>query len=147
MSKLLRMKNKSYAKSDEIKFDTYGADNSLNEISSDSIIRPLSKRSFLSTAGMGVVVLGLRQIGCQGSRKKSANRWKNPFAAEIALSLTSEGGMSRMAVSWDTPGDSDEKGRIRGQKGSFYGKYEGLEKNLPGLVRPPLPPGVNPGGH
>lgn len=52
-----------------------------------------------------------------------------------------------MAVSWDTPGDSGEKGRIRGQKGSYYGKYEGLEKNLPNIVRPPLPPGVEPGGH
>ena len=38
-------------------------------------------------------------------------------------------------------------GRIRGQKGSYYGKYEGLEKNLPSIVRPPLPPGVEPGGH
>ena len=52
-----------------------------------------------------------------------------------------------MAVSWDTPGDAGEKGRIRGQKGSFYGKYEGLEKVLPDLVRPPLPPGVEAGGH
>ena len=52
-----------------------------------------------------------------------------------------------MAVSWDTPGDSGEKGRIRGEKGSFYGKYQGLEKNLPDLKRPPLPPGVETGGH
>ena len=33
------------------------------------------------------------------------------------------------------------------QKGSFYGKYEGLEKILPNLSRPPLPPGVHQGGH
>lgn len=25
--------------------------------------------------------------------------------------------------------------------------YQGLEKNLPDLARPPLPPGVQPGGH
>jgi len=60
---------------------------------------------------------------------------------------TSEGGMSRMAVSWDTPGSGGEVGRIRGQKGSFYGKYEGLEKSLPNLKRPALPPTVDPGGH
>ncbi len=39
------------------------------------------------------------------------------------------------------------QGRIRGQKGSFYGKYEGLEKELPSTKRPPLPPGVKAGGH
>ena len=38
-------------------------------------------------------------------------------------------------------------GRIRGQRGSFYGKYDGLEKNLPPIKRPPLPPTVDPGGH
>ena len=52
-----------------------------------------------------------------------------------------------MAVSWDTPGVGGEMGRIRGQKGSFYGKYEGLEKSLPDTKRPPLPPGVAGGGH
>jgi predicted dehydrogenase len=93
------------------------------------------------------------EVSCLGmpswmeSFRETANQYKNPFATEIALFRTGEGGMSRMAVSWDTPGDSGEKGRIRGQKGTFYGKYEGLEKNLPDLVRPPLPPGVEPGGH
>jgi hypothetical protein len=82
-----------------------------------------------------------------GTFKTKNNRYKNPFASEIALFRTSEGGMARMAVSWDTPGDSGEKGRIRGQKGTFYGEYEGLEKNLPDLERPPLPPGVKAGGH
>jgi predicted dehydrogenase len=75
------------------------------------------------------------------------NRYKNPFGTEIALFRTSEGGMARMGVSWDTPGDSGEKGRIRGQKGSFYGKYEGLGNKLPELKRPPLPPGLPLGGH
>ena len=55
--------------------------------------------------------------------------------------------MARMAVSWDTPGDSGEKGRIRGQRGSYYGEYQGLEKKLPSVTRPPLPPGVQAGGH
>lgn len=75
------------------------------------------------------------------------NRYKNPFGTEIALFRSGGGGSARMAVSWDTPGDSGEKGRIRGQRGSFYGKYEGLEKKLPFLKRPPLPPTVEPGGH
>ena len=77
----------------------------------------------------------------------SNNRYKNPFGTEIALFRTSEGGMARMAVSWDTPGDSGEKGRIRGQRGTFYGKYQGLERTLPPTKRPPLPPGVKAGGH
>jgi len=51
-----------------------------------------------------------------------------------------------MAVSWDTPGAGGEMGRIRGQRGSFYGKYEGLERKLP-TRRPPLPPGMAGGGH
>ena len=79
--------------------------------------------------------------------KPQNNRYKNPFGTEIATFRTSEGGMSRMAVSWDTPGDHGEKGRIRGQKGSFYGKYQGLVKQLPNTSRPPLPPGVKAGGH
>ena len=52
-----------------------------------------------------------------------------------------------MAVSWDTPGASGEMGRVRGQSGSFYGKYEGLNAKLPSTKRPPLPPGVAAGGH
>ena len=38
-------------------------------------------------------------------------------------------------------------GRVRGQKGTLYGKYEGLEKRLPSTKRPPLPPRVQAGGH
>jgi predicted dehydrogenase len=75
------------------------------------------------------------------------NRYKNPFGTEIALFRTSDGGTARMAVSWDTPGDGGERGRIRGQRGTFYGKYEGLEKKLPNTKRPPLPPNVEGGGH
>jgi len=75
------------------------------------------------------------------------NIYKNSFGTEIALFRTSEGGMARMGVSWDTPGDEGERGRTRGERGSFNMKYEGLEKNLPELKRPPLPPGVPTGGH
>lgn len=75
------------------------------------------------------------------------NRYRNPFGTEIALFRTSEGGSARMAVSWDTPGFGREVGRVRGQRGSFENQYQGLEKNLPPVERPPLPPKVSPGGH
>ncbi|MEI6808422.1 MAG: Gfo/Idh/MocA family oxidoreductase [bacterium] len=77
------------------------------------------------------------------------NRYKNPFGSEIALFRTSEGGMSRMAVSWDTPGESGECGRLRAQKGTFYARFHGDEgsRNYPLIKRPSLPPGVEAGGH
>ncbi len=102
---------------------------------------------------VGVTSGSFTEVSCMGipSAKKllqpENNRYKNPFGTEIALLRTSEGGMARMAVSWDTPGDHGEKGRVRGQKGSFYGKYQGREKKLPNTDRPPLPPGVQAGGH
>lgn len=80
--------------------------------------------------------------------KPENNPYRNPFGTEIALFKTSEGGSARMAVSWDTPGRGGEMGRIRGQRGTYYGQYEGLDKDkLPNTRRPPLPPGVSPGGH
>src|SRR2546423_5307760 len=75
------------------------------------------------------------------------NRYKNRFGTEIALFRTSEGGMSRMGVSWDTPGHGGEMGRVRGEKGSYAAKFEGNDKALPDLKRPPLPPGMPAGGH
>jgi predicted dehydrogenase len=102
---------------------------------------------------IGVTHGSFTEVSCLGipsiinHLKPENNRYKNSFGTEIALFRTSEGGMSRMAVSWDSPGDSGEKGRIRGQKGSYYGKYQGLEKNLPDETRPPLPPGIEAGGH
>ena len=93
------------------------------------------------------------EVSCAGAKSVLAhlqpanNRYQNSFGTEIALFRTGEGGSARMAVSWDTPGDGGERGRIRGQRGSFYDKYEGLEKNLPNTKRPPLPPNVEGGGH
>jgi predicted dehydrogenase len=101
----------------------------------------------------GVTGRSFTEVSCMGipSRIKhlqpANNPYKNPFGTEIALFRTSEGGMARMAVSWDTPGDSGEKGRVRGERGSFYGKYEGLDEKLPETRRPPLPPRVEGGGH
>ncbi len=76
------------------------------------------------------------------------NRYKNPFATEVALFRTSEGGMARMAVSWDMPGARGEKGRVYGQKGSFEARYSGqADISKVAKAKPPLPPGVSAGGH
>ncbi len=103
---------------------------------------------------VGVTGGSFTEVSCLGmpsirdELKPENNRYKNPFGTEIALFRTSEGGMSRMAVSWDTPGYGGEVGRVRGQKGSMVGeKYEGLEKTLPNLAKPALPPAVEAGGH
>jgi predicted dehydrogenase len=93
------------------------------------------------------------EVSCQGMRSRvdhlqsANNKYKNGFGTEIALFRTSEAGISRMAVSWDTPGYGGEMGRVRGQKASYYGKYEGSEKMPPEPKRPPLPPGVGAGPH
>ncbi len=79
--------------------------------------------------------------------KPENNRYKNPFGTEVALFRTSEGGTSRMVVSWDTPGFGAEAGRVRGTRGSFYNSYQGLDADLPELFRPGLPPTVDAGGH
>ena len=76
------------------------------------------------------------------------NRYKNPYGTEIALLRTSEGGMARMAVSWDMPGAGGEIGRVHGQRGSMIGMdYQGEEKQLPDLTKPALPPSVATGHH
>lgn len=106
---------------------------------------------------VGVTGGSFTEVSCMGmpsliQRYNANNQYKNPFATEIALMRTDEGGMARMGKSADTPGNGGEQGRVRGQLGSYYGgnkdgKYVGHMKNLPDLKRPPLPPGVNAGGH
>lgn len=102
---------------------------------------------------IGVTNGSFTEVSCLGMPsivphlKPENNRYKNPFGTEIAMFRTNEGGMSRMAVSWDTPGFGTESGRVRGQKGSYYDNFQGLTENLPDLNRPPLPPKVKPGGH
>lgn len=95
------------------------------------------------------------EVSCMGIPGQIAeflpknNRYQNPFATEIALFRTSEGGMARMAVSWDTPGHQGEMGRVRGTKGSMTGMtYQGIA-DIAGinLNKPPLPPTVEAGGH
>jgi predicted dehydrogenase len=102
---------------------------------------------------IGVTGGNFTEVSCMGIPSRIShlqpanNRYRNPFGTEIALFRTSEGGMARMGVSWDTPGYGGEMGRVRGQKGSFYSKFEGVESTLPPTRRPPLPPGVPAGGH
>lgn len=95
------------------------------------------------------------EVSCMGipssveHLKPENNIYKNPFGTEVALFRTSGGGMSRMTVSWDTPGYGGEVGRVRGEKGSLYnGEFQGLP-DIKGmeLRKPPLPPTVDPGGH
>lgn len=98
------------------------------------------------------------EVSCMGmpSRLKDAystdNQYKNPFGTEIALFRTSEGGMARMGVSWDTPGFNGEMGRVRGEFASYNNSYDGtaesqaIVKNLD-LKKPALPPGVEAGYH
>jgi len=105
---------------------------------------------------VGVTAGHFTEVSCMGMPSKiehlqaGNNVYRNSFGTEIALFRTSEGGTSRMAVSWDTPGVGGEMGRVRGQKGSFYGQFqsEGVSHvPLPDTNRPPLPPGLDPGGH
>jgi hypothetical protein len=93
------------------------------------------------------------EVSCMGmpstrdSNQPGKNPYDNPFATEIALCRTSEGGMARMCVSWDTVGFGRETGRVRGLRGSFEGEYKGYEENLPDIRRPGLPSGMPAGGH
>ena len=73
---------------------------------------------------------------------------KNAFGTEVALLRTSEGGMARMVVSWDSHEPGAEAGRVRGQHGAMWNTpYNGDDRELPDLAMPSLPPGVAPGGH
>ena len=93
-------------------------------------------------------------VSCVGFRGKiaafqpGANKYDNPFSDEIALLQTSEGGASRMAVTWGVQGYHGELRRVFGELGSMIGTtYQGSVKDLPDVARPPLPPGMPGGGH
>jgi len=93
---------------------------------------------------VGVTGGSFTEVSCMGMPGNVAhlqpenNAYQNPFGTEIALFRTNEGGMARMAVSWDTPAHGGETGRVRAQKN---------EKAKVKTDRPPLPPGVKAGGH
>jgi len=82
------------------------------------------------------------EVSCLGTPglydEHKENQWKNPFGTEVGMFKTSEGGISRMAVSWDMKNAHGEMGRVYGQK-PHDPKING--------ARPALPPGVGAGGH
>ena len=103
---------------------------------------------------VGVTGGSFTEVSCMGMPsaiphlQAKNNRFGNPFGTEIALFRTSEGGMARMAVSWEIPGTGDETGRIWTEKGIFDRVFKGMDgKEAPLIKRPPLPPGVQPAGH
>ena len=91
----------------------------------------VTDRRFTEVSGMGTRSL-------YPEYKDGNNQHKNPFGTEIAMLKTSEGGISRMGVSWDMKNAHGEQGRVYGQKSH--------DKKIDGS-RPPLPPGVQGGGH
>lgn len=103
---------------------------------------------------VGVTDLPFVSVSCVGVTGKlppsvsMKNKYGNPFTDEIALFKTAEGGSSRMLKAKSTFGKGGETGRVFGDKGWMDGtKYHGSMKKLPNINRPPLPPGVQGGGH
>jgi predicted dehydrogenase len=93
---------------------------------------------------VGVTGGRFTEVSCMGMPsivphlKAENNDYQNPFGSEIAMFRTSEGGMSRMAVTWDIQTDGGERGRVYGQKN---------DRVAVETSRPPLPLGVGGGGH
>jgi len=90
------------------------------------------------TGGRLTEVSGLGTTSLYAEYKDGKNAHRNAFGTEVAMFKTSEGGMSRMAVSWDMKNAHGEQGRVYGQKPH--------DKNIKG-DRPALPPSVGAGGH
>jgi hypothetical protein len=104
---------------------------------------------------VGVTGKRFTSVSCLGFKGKSAiyqpggNAYQNPFADEIALFETTEGGVSRMLMSMSVARHIEETGRVFGERGRMVGmQYWGeIEESLPDISRPGLPPGVPAGGH
>lgn len=90
------------------------------------------------TGGRFTEVSGLGTPGLYEEFKAQNNAYQNPFGTEVGMYKTSEGGISRMAVSWDMKDAHGEQGRVYGEKSH--------DPQISGQ-RPPLPPGVGGGGH
>lgn len=103
---------------------------------------------------VGVTGKRFTSVSCAGFRghfdycQPQNNPYKNPFADEIALFRTSEGGASRMLVGWTVFDRIEETGRVFGEKGAMDGtRYRGSLRPLPDTSLPPLPPTAPAGGH
>ncbi len=86
------------------------------------------------TGGRLTEVSALGTKGVYKQFKPQNNPYRNPFGTQVGLFKTSEGGMSRMAVSWDMKNAHGEKGRVYPER-----RYDSKVKT----ARPPLPPGAN----
>ena len=97
---------------------------------------------------VGVTGKRLTSVSCLGFKGTSAlyqpggNAYQNPFADEIALFETSEGGVSRMLMSLSVSRHVEETGRVFGERGRMAGiRYWGeMEESLPDVSRPPRLP-------
>lgn len=103
---------------------------------------------------IGVTDKAYTSVSCVGFESGSSdfvpdvNVYDNLKTDEVALFETSEGGMSRMLKCRSTMNKGGETGRVFGEKGWMDGtEYKGSMNDLPDITRPPLPPGVKPGGH
>lgn len=78
------------------------------------------------------------------------NSYNNRFGSEFGLFTTTDGGVSRMLTAASTHHPFAETGRVCGRIGSYAeGQYSGMmpKEKLPDLSQPPIPPGMDPGGH
>ena len=103
---------------------------------------------------VGVTGKRFTSVSCLGFKadfpafRPGANKYDNRFTDEIALFQTSEGGASRMGMWLSVFSRIIETGRVFGEKGWMDGmNYRGSLRPRPDVSRPPLPPGVAPGGH
>ena len=99
------------------------------------------------------------EVACSGvpslktHYKPENNRYANPYGSEFAMMRCEDGSTARMLVAWDVPAYGGEIGRIFGNKGCYVpekGGYRGwfdAEVAKMDLAKPPLPPGVDAGGH
>lgn len=93
---------------------------------------------------IGITGGSFTEVSCMGMPsivphlRPENNDYGNPFGSEIALFRTNDGGMSRMAVTWDIPTHGGERGRVYGEKAGPF-KVDGR--------KPALPPGIAAGGH
>lgn len=90
------------------------------------------------TGGRFTEVSGLGTESHYPVFQEPGNQYQNLFGTEIAMLKTSEGGISRMGVSWDMKDAHGEQGRVYGEKPH--------DKKING-ARPPIPPSVGAGGH
>ena len=103
---------------------------------------------------VGVTSKRFTSVSCIGFNagfqvyRPGANKYDNRFTDEVALFKTSESGSSRMLMCKGIQSLVVERGRVFGERGWMDGtEYHGIEKKLPDITRPPLPPGMPAGGH